>query len=201
MRFLGRIHQALIFRRRVRVLGKILSELLPTGARVLDVGCGDGSVAAEILRRRVDLTFWGLEVALRPEASIPVALFDGTRIPVDDGGADAVLLVDVLHHAADPEELLEEALRVAGTAVVVKDHLRDGFVAAPTLRFMDWVGNAPHGVELSYDYWTGDQWRAVFRRLGVRASEWRGRLELYPWPLDLVFGRSLHFAARLEHES
>lgn len=165
------------------------------------MGCGDGTVAAEIRGRRPDLTIRGLEVAPRPESAIPVERFDGSRIPREDHGVDVVLLVDVLHHAEEPEALLAEALRVTRTAVVVKDHLREGFLAAATLRFMDWVGNAPHGVVLPYNYWSRDEWQGVFGRLGIHPVVWREELELYPWPLSLIFGRSLHFTARLEPEA
>ena len=42
MTILGRLHGGLVFRRRVRVLGKVLADLLPENGRVLDVGCGRG---------------------------------------------------------------------------------------------------------------------------------------------------------------
>ena len=37
--------------------------------------------------------------------------------------------------------LVREAAQVANNSVVIKDHLLEGMFAAPTLRFMDWLGN------------------------------------------------------------
>lgn len=200
MSFLGELHAGLVFRRRVRVLAGILAELLPRASSVLDVGCGDGSLARALGELRPDLSLAGLDVAARPEARFPVELFDGVRIPREDRSVDAVTLVDVLHHAEDPEGLLGEAARVSRKCVVLKDHRRNGFLAGPTLRFMDWVGNAPHGVALPYNYRSEDEWREAFRDLGLRVAEWRERLGLYPFPANLVFGRGLHFVARLERD-
>jgi ubiquinone/menaquinone biosynthesis C-methylase UbiE len=175
-----------------------LSELLPHNASVLDVGCGDGLIAQQIMEKRGDLTVKGIDVMVRPQTHIPVEKFDGRKIPYADASFDAVMFVDVLHHTDDPFILLQEARRVSRQAVVIKDHIRQGFLAGQTLRFMDWVGNARHGVVLPYNYWTLQQWTDAFSKLGWRLVENRTRLGLYPPPASWVFERSLHFIARLE---
>jgi len=169
--------------------------MLPPGATVLDVGCGDGRLARLTGQRRPDLAIVGIDVLVRPTCQIPVREFDGLAIPYEDGAFDTAMLVDVLHHAEHPAALLRETLRVARRGLLVKDHVREGFLAAPTLRFMDWVGNAPHGVSLPYDYWSEKRWREEMALLGLKASACRRRLGLYPWPASLVFDRSLHFVS------
>lgn len=198
MSLLGDLHGEVVFQRRVRVLSAALSDLIPDAATVLDVGCGDGLIDRLIGERRPDLTISGVDVMVRPATHIPVEPFDGQTLPLGDGSLDVVMLVDVLHHADDPERLLGEALRVARAAVVVKDHTLDGVLAGPTLRFMDWVGNAPHGVALPYNYWPERRWREAFARLGVEPTVWIGRLKLYPPPASWLFDRSLQFIARLD---
>ena len=153
MSLLDTIHGGYVFKRRVRVLSRHLSELLPHNASVLDVGCGDGLIAQQIMEKRGDLTVKGIDVMVRPQTHIPVEKFDGRKIPHADASFDAVMFVDVLHHTDDPFVLLQEARRVSRQAVVIKDHIRQGFLAGQTLRFMDWVGNARHGVVLPYNYW------------------------------------------------
>lgn len=186
-------------RRRTRVLATALSALLPDGCRLLDVGCGSGEVANLIQAQRADITVVGVDVLVRSDAAIPVTRFDGLVLPFPDDAFDIVSLVDVLHHAYDPEQLLAEAKRVARQGVLVKDHRRDGPLAGTTLRIMDWTGNAHHGVALPYMYWREDEWRATFSRLGLKIDVWQTRLGIYPWPISLVCDRSLHFLARLRH--
>lgn len=193
----GALHEKLVFPRRVRVLANHLSALIAAGARILDVGCGDGTIDRVILEQRPDLTIEGIDILVRPHSQIPVRPFDGTTIPYPDNSFDVVMFVDVLHHTPDPRVLLREAARV-GTAVLIKDHFREGFLAGPTLRFMDWIGNAHHGVALPYNYWTRAQWTAAFAELKLHANGMTESLGLYPPPAAWFFDRDLHFVARLD---
>jgi SAM-dependent methyltransferase len=193
----GALHQRLVFPRRVRVLANHLSGLIPAGSRILDVGCGDGTIDSVILQQRGDVSIEGVDVLVRPQSQIPVLPFDGSTIPYPNKTFDIVMFVDVLHHTEDPRVLLREAARV-GKAILIKDHFRQGFLAGPTLRFMDWVGNAHHGVALPYNYSTKAQWKVAFEALHLRANTMNESLNLYPAPASWLFDRSLHFVARLE---
>ena len=165
------------------------------------MGCGDGRIARSLLERRPDLTLTGIDVLMRKMTHIPVEWFDGSRIPAESGSCDIVTFVDVLHHVEDPMPLLREAIRVARQGIVIKDHTKNGFLAGTTLRFMDWVGNARHGVALPYNYWPRQQWHAAIESLGLTTKIWQSDLGLYPWPANWFFDRSLHFIARFDRQS
>jgi SAM-dependent methyltransferase len=191
------LHLRLVSDRRIAILARQIAELLPRDASVLDVGCGPGTLTARVAGLRPDCTFRGIDVMARPDSVIPVDLFDGVRIPVGDGSVDVVMFVDVLHHTDDPNVLLREARRVARRCVIIKDHRRDGLFAGPTLRVMDWVGNAHHGVRLPYNYLSEREWRTAFAAAGLTPDVWRQRLGIHSALLDPVVGRGLHFLARL----
>jgi SAM-dependent methyltransferase len=193
-----RLHAAYVHPRRIGVLGERVAPLLPPNARVIDIGAGDGRVARATADLRSDVEVQGVDVLVRPDAAILVAPFDGVSIPYPDGSFDAALLIDVVHHASDPLGLLREAARVASRCVIVKDHLVAGVLARPTLRFMDAVGNARHGVPLPYHFWPPERWADAFATLGLAVTSWETHLGLYPRPARWVFERSLHFLARLE---
>lgn len=197
MNFRGRLHSKYVHSRRVIVLRDYLSELIPSGANVLDVGCGDGLISSLIMDQRPDVHLSGIDVLVRGETRISVSPFDGFKIPFPDKSFDAVMFVDVLHHTDDPTILLREATRVAKEFVIIKDHRRNGVLAGATLRLMDWVGNAHHGVALPYNYWPHERWRQGFSELNLKVSDWKQDLQLYPTMANWVFGRSLHFVARL----
>jgi len=198
MSLIDRVHGSYVHDRRVRVLTSHLAALVPQGGRVLDVGCGDGLLAMKLGQARPDLEVTGIDVLVRPDTHVPVAPFDGHVIPYPDHGFATVMFVDVLHHTDDPMVLLREAARVASRSVVIKDHTRDGWLAYSTLRFMDGVGNARHGVRLPHNYWERRRWHDAISALGLTVGEWRPRLRLYPPPASLLFDRTLHFAARLD---
>jgi SAM-dependent methyltransferase len=197
MSLLDKAHGGFVFPLRIGRLAQKIAGLVPAGARILDVGCGDGRVAFEVSKLRPDVRLEGIDVLIRKETLIPVTRFDGERIPYGDASHDVVMLIDVLHHTHDPQILLREAKRVARQAIVIKDHTRDGFLAGPRLRFMDWVGNARHGVVLPYNYWPGSRWHSELKNLGFVEDDWSEKLHLYPWWANWLFGSSLHFVARL----
>ncbi len=202
MNILDQIHEKHVYDRRTRVLSNAMAALVPKNARVLDVGCGDGLISKMIQYERPDITIEGIDVLLRPEAHIPVSQFDGTHLPYANETFDTVMFVDVLHHTEDPSVLLQEAARVAKAMVLIKDHARDGFLAGPTLHFMDWVGNARHGVTIPANYWPQSRWRDAFAQIGLMVDYWTKDVPLYPWWAAWVFGRSLHFIVRLaKHRS
>jgi SAM-dependent methyltransferase len=117
--------------RRVTAIGKAqrvvhaLRAYAAADLRVLDVGCGDGSLLAELTVRRPWWSYAGVEVSQAAAAiaggrlsGVRVDTYDGERLPWPDGSFDAGVLSHVLEHVADPIALLREAARVSGLVVV-----------------------------------------------------------------------------------
>ena len=194
---IGQAHEKLVFNRRVRVLVQEIGAMLPSDADMLDVGTGDGQIAKMIGEQQSGTKVQGIDIMKRDVIHIPVMLFDGTTIPMEDNSVDVVTFVDVLHHTDEPQILISEASRVARKAVIIKDHLSENALDHATLRLMDWVGNAPHGVVLPYNYAPRKDWNVWFANAGLTTDAFQTSIPLYPAPLSWVFGRKLHFIARL----
>ncbi|HWA19832.1 MAG TPA: methyltransferase domain-containing protein [Devosia sp.] len=184
-----------LLRRRAFVLSHALAKAIPGRGSVLDLGCGDGQVAFSLMRLRPDLKVEGVDIVPRAKTLVPVRQYDGVTLPYDDKSFDYVTIVDVLHHTADPVPVLREACRVAREGVVIKDHLREGFMAQTTLAIMDWIGNFGDGVPMPYNYLSRSEWQeALFaaRLEMVTSSE---RLGIYLPPISWIADRHLHFVA------
>jgi SAM-dependent methyltransferase len=214
-------HHSAVFGRRVRVLAAALGAQIPSGASVLDIGCGDGSIASLIAQHNPSVTLQGIEFAARPTCRIPCTTFDGETIPFPDAAFDVAMFVDVLHHASEIDgpgaksrdadhrrarssgitRLLAEAARVSRRYVLIKDHVSESTLDFKTLQFMDWVGNRPHGVVLPYHYQNRKQWEQYFAQTGLAVRNWESQVPLYPFPFSTIFGRKLHFVALLEKQT
>lgn len=197
----GIAHRYLAQRRRFDVLAKMLSEHIPPGASVLDIGCGPGTIGRLIKGHIPSVCIRGLEVMARPHCDIQCDLFSGRTIPLSDNAVDVCLFVDVLHHTTEPELLFREACRVSRRYILMKDHLCESRLDRATLTFMDWVSNRPKGVSLPYNYQSTRMWANIFAATGVRVRAWETVIPLYPFPFDRIFGRQMHFIALLEKQA
>jgi SAM-dependent methyltransferase len=149
------------------------------------------------MRLRPDLKVEGVDIVPRPRTLIPVTQYDGKRLPFADKSVDFVTSVDVLHHTTDPAAVMLEAARVARQGVVIKDHLREGILARPTLVFMDWFGNLGDGVPMPYLFLDRREWQGEFFKARLEVVSMVEKLGLYLPPAGWLFDRRLHFVAYL----
>jgi SAM-dependent methyltransferase len=197
---LKNLHHKCVHQRRVDVLAREIADHLPADCSVLDVGCGDGTISKLIMDQRPGVRYQGIDVMARPVCAIPYQSFDGLHIPHPDRAFDVVQFIDVLHHTLQIEDLVKEATRVSRRFLVIKDHLWSNRFDYQTLKFMDWVGNAPHGVKIVYNFKNQAYWNDLWRSLRLRVHYINTRVPLYPFPFSFLFGRGLHFVAVLEKE-
>ncbi len=192
-----RLHKP-VYESRLRGLVSAVGPMLRTGDRVLDVGCGNGTLGRALMDAQPGLEVEGLERVPRGGEAIAVSAYDGGRFPFDDRVFDVVMIADVLHHERDPVALLRECARVARRGVFIKDHKTDGpgwSLPHTRISLMDWAANAPYGVPCLYDYPTQAGWRARMLEAGlVLEREWTA-MSLYPLPYRWVFTGQLQYAA------
>lgn len=99
------------------LIGRLLAGRLDApGGPVLDVGCGAGATARRLAAEgrcvvAIDRRPEGLHAPRDGAAPLAAIQADATALPVRDGVAGAVLLLDVLEHE-DDRRVLAEAVRV-----------------------------------------------------------------------------------------
>jgi len=191
----------LVHRRRVTVLAERLTAMLPPASSLLDVGCGDGTIAELVSSAVPGLSVAGAEYSPRPNCAIPCLGFDGIHLPYQDKSFDGCVLVDVLHHTQHPLATLLDAVRVSRDFILIKDHIAESSLDRWILRVMDWIGNRPHGVTLPYAYLSGRQWQELYRGAGLIEVRTERTIPLYPPPFSFVFGRNLHFITLLRKQA
>ena len=103
---------------------------------VLEVGCGDGQVLAELGRRGLGPELVGVEISqtaaelARAQPGVTrVEVFDGETLPFADEEFGLVLATHVLEHVRDPAALLREMVRTSAAIVVVEVPLEQNLSA------------------------------------------------------------------------
>jgi methionine biosynthesis protein MetW len=101
-----------------------LAQLVPHGARVLDLGCGDGAMLAHLQATR-GCSGYGVEIddanvlacVQRGVNVIQLNLDEGLAM-FDDASFDVVLQIDTLQHLRNAEVMLRETARVGRIGIV-----------------------------------------------------------------------------------
>jgi SAM-dependent methyltransferase len=187
-----------IYAHRQDVLVRLIMNHARAGHRLLDVGCGFGHLGQAIMKHTSDVRVEGLERAKREGELISVHSYDGSRMPWPDDTFDIVILADVLHHEHDPDHLLRESIRVSKQLTIVKDHLREDFLAQQRISLLDWAANAPYKVPCTYRYNNLQQWHGMFDRSRVRLQHELTSIDIYPPLINELLGKGLHYFAVLE---
>ena len=192
-------HHARVHVPRVARVARALAAQIGSAGSLLDIGCGDGTVARTITEQVGASRVAGVDIKVRAEVAIEVTAYDGVHLPFPDASFDAVVISDVLHHCEDPSAVLREALRVAREVVAIKDHFRFGKLSELILLWMDRVGNAGPGVQVRGTYFSAGEWAELVEGAGGRFSGVTWPLQIHDYPFRLVTRDELQFAARVTH--
>jgi methionine biosynthesis protein MetW len=103
---------------------RTIAALVPQGARVLDLGCGDGALL-DHLRRERGCSGYGVEI---DDANVHACVKRGVNViqlnldeglsMFDDDSFDVVLQIDTLQHLRNAETMLRETARVGKAGIV-----------------------------------------------------------------------------------
>lgn len=147
-------HESVLRSHRWRTAENSAAYLLPylaTGMSVLDVGCGPGTITADLAARVAPGTVTAVEIAAgaletarteavsRGQENIEFEVADVHALEFADDSFDVVHAHQVLQHVGDPVRALREMRRVCrpGGVVAVRDSDYAGFAWFPQLPELD----------------------------------------------------------------
>jgi methionine biosynthesis protein MetW len=131
-----------------------IARLVPHGARVLDLGCGDGALLAH-LQKHNGCTGYGVELddtnvlacAQRGVNVLQLNLDQGLKVFADQS-FDVVLQIDTLQHLRNAEVMLRETARVGKIGIVAFPNFAHWFNRLSVLR-----GRMPVTKRLPYQWY------------------------------------------------
>ena len=152
-------------------------DALPHGAKVLDIGCGNGK---NMLAARADLSVTGCEPSrtlceICAERGLNVVQGDARQLPFKDASFDAVIMIAVIHHIHPREHNqplfeIQRVLKPGGKALIT-----------------NWAVEQPVGARRSF-------------HVGLNLVSWKGKeMEPLPyWVMDRETAEA--FVRSLPHE-
>jgi len=159
---------------------RAIAAVVPAGARVLDIGCGDGALLAALRAdkavdgRGIELSGINVAAAVARGLSVVQGDADADLADYPDDAFDWVILSDALQAMRDPAKVVAELLRIGRRAVVSFPNFGHWRVRSsimfggrmPVTRTLPVAWHATSNIHLC----TIDDFRALTRDLGVRVE-------------------------------
>ena len=140
---------------RLRLDYELIEALIPDGAKVLDLGCGDGQLLADLIEfkgcegRGIELD----EGAVLECIQRGVAVYHGDMVEGMEcyraGHFDVVILSQTLQQTMDPPKVIREMLRVGRKAIISFPNFGHWGVRLQLL----WTGLMPRSPALPYHWY------------------------------------------------
>lgn len=103
---------------------KVIYQWVPPGARILDLGCGDGTLL-DVLARDKQVTGYGLEIdpdgitqCIQKGVNVIEQNLDQGLANFGDDTCDLVIMTQALQALRRPDMMLDEMLRVANECII-----------------------------------------------------------------------------------
>jgi methionine biosynthesis protein MetW len=153
----------------------IIADIIGPEAKILDVGCGDGTVAA-YLKQAKNAKVVGLDISQKAiESFVKKTGFQGYVRDVDKGLGlkddefyDYIIFAEVLEHLKYPHKVLTEAV----------NHAKYVIVSIPNAGWIVWRlqmlrGYFPRHSFTHLHYWTVNDFYLFCKKLGIRIIDFK----------------------------
>ncbi|MFN2261697.1 MAG: class I SAM-dependent methyltransferase [Psychroflexus sp.] len=156
-------------RRRNASKATLIGDFFNSSKTIIDIGTGSGGLANYLKNRNFDVTSVDVVDKTIHKHITPV-IYDGLHLPFKDQSFDASMLITVLHHCPDPEQVFSEAVRVSNGKIIILEDVYSNWLMKRLTWFMDSLVNMefkghPHSNK------SETEWEALFQQHNLKVKK------------------------------
>ena len=127
-------------RERATIKFELYKDHLLQNSHIIDIGTGSGQFSAVLQDKDYHVTAVDIINKTNTNKIAPV-LYDGQNLPFQDKSFDISMLITVLHHCPDPEQVFSEAVRVSCKRLFILEDVYNNMIMKRLTWFMDSLMN------------------------------------------------------------
>jgi len=158
--------RSMIFKAELKCCRGIISDIKPWmgNHKIIDVGTGSGVLAHLLQESGLDVDALDIRDATVTDKIHPV-IYDGKVMPFQKNEFDTALIIYVLHHTMDADQIIAGAAHIARQVIILEDVITDKLNSAVT-KILDSLVNFeffghPHSNR------THEGWLKSFNKMGI----------------------------------
>lgn len=148
---------------------KLINDFLNQNEVIVDIGTGSGGLANYLTQNNFEVKTVDVVDKTIHNDIIPI-IYDGVHLPFNDENFDASMLITVLHHCPNPEQVFAEAVRVSKKKIIVLEDVYSTWLMKHLTWFMDSLVNMefkghPHSNK------SEAQWEDLFQKHNLKVKK------------------------------
>ena len=159
------------FKRAETVVNHVVAWLKDRDGNILDYGCGLGHIGYLISKKTGrPVEYYDVRKYPYPPDGVEIKVFDGKKLPCDDGEFDTSLVVFVMHHVPNPPDSLKDIVRVSKRYVLICEDLMRSKREMIVEAIKDTIANffLPH---MTLQYRIESDWEKMFEEMGLKIEK------------------------------
>ena len=146
-------------------------DFLSKDSKILDLGSGNCLVAHNLKKKGYHIV--PIDVKdLSVIKNIKPIIYDGIRLPFKKNTFTTVLLLTVLHHTDDPENIILESKKVAKNIIIIEDTYNN-LIQKIITQLMDLIVNLGHS-KMTYQNKSESSWENLFAKHNLKIVSKKG---------------------------
>jgi len=163
----NKISEKIIYKLGKKRAQKIIEDIgfaLTKKDSILDIGAGGCNISETLLTKGYNITPLDIE-NLSFVKNIDPVIYNGKRIPFSEKTFKKSMLLTVLHHTSNPQEVLCEAKRVSEKIIIMED-----IYSNPLHKYLTFFFDSLINLEFKghpHTNKTDAEWREIFKKLNL----------------------------------